>query len=256
MRPAPFDYIAPDSLDGVLEILAERRSEARLLAGGQTLIPLLARRAVQPKIVVDIRLVSTLRGANCADEEYRLGAMATMAQVMSSSALLAAVPGFDRIVQSSGPVAIRSRSTVGGCTVSAIPFGQLITFLSAWNGSAKVRAAGRERLVSVESLTRVGLNPDEIVTDIRIPRWGGARAGFGIAGRAEKVSAVIRNIDGRSVSLAIGGLTRQMQVTDIHTDVYEQLEYLCASTEPPDRYRVDLAHAAVTRAVEHLKELP
>lgn len=256
MRPAPFDYVAPDSLDGVLEILAERRNEARLLAGGQTLIPQLVRRHIQPRIIVDIRLVGTLRGVNRSDEQYYLGAMTTMAQVMSSSALLAAISGFDRVVQSSGPTAVRSRSTVGGCTVSAIPFGQFITFLSAWNGSAKIRAADRERIVSVESLTRVPLGSDEIVTDIRIPRWKGARAGFGIAGRAEKVSAVVRNIDGQSVSLAVGGLTRQMQITDVHTDVHEQLEHLCAGIDSPDRYRIDLAHAAVTRAVEHLKERP
>ncbi len=183
MKPAAFDYACPATLDEALALLAARPGEARLIAGGQSLMPLLAFRLAAPGLLVDLRKIADLDRISIGDDGITLGARVRWRDIEHEPRLRAAHP---LLVAAVGHVAhyqIRNRGTVGGSLAHADPAAELPGI--AVTCDAVITSAGptgTRRIPAADfflgSLT-TALAPDEIITEIRLPTWpAGRRWGF------------------------------------------------------------------------------
>ena len=181
MFPAVFDYSAPATLDEALSILGERGDDAKVLAGGQSLIPLLKLRFAQPSLIVDIGRIPGLSGVDSENGTVRIGARTRHRDVEASSqlrgrldVLLAAAP------QISDPL-IRNAGTIGGSIVHADPQGDWGAVMLAVDAEFVLRSAKGERIGPADGFFQgpftTAIGADEVLTSIRIPSATGARSG-------------------------------------------------------------------------------
>ncbi len=174
MKPPPFAYHAPDSLQEALALLAEHGDEAKLLAGGQSLIPLMKLRLAEPADLVDLSRIEELRGIR-VEEGRRLviGAMTREAELGSSPAIAEHAP---LLAEASAVIAdplVRNMGTIGGSLAHADPAGDMPAVILALEAEMVARGPNGERRIPageffVGMLTSA-LEPDEILTEIRIP---------------------------------------------------------------------------------------
>jgi CO/xanthine dehydrogenase FAD-binding subunit len=170
VKPAPFDYARPSTLDEALGLLAGHGASARVLAGGQSLLPQMALRQVRPRLLVDVNRVPELGTRTTADGQLRLGATVRQAAALragSGAGLLdAALPWV-------GNPGTRSRGTLVGSLCAADPAAELPTVLLATGGSLEVRSAAGSRTVAAAELYRgpgrTALAPDELVVAATFP---------------------------------------------------------------------------------------
>ncbi|HXA30431.1 MAG TPA: xanthine dehydrogenase family protein subunit M [Candidatus Angelobacter sp.] len=173
MFPAAFDYTAPTSLDEVLRILGERGEEAKVLAGGQSLIPLLKLRFASPALVVDIARVDGLEGIGRDDGTLRIGARTRHADVEAARDLHGSLDVLlDAAPQISDPL-IRNQGTVGGSLCHADPAGDWGAVMLALGAELEARSAQGTRRIPVDGFFdgpfTTTLRPDELVTSVIIP---------------------------------------------------------------------------------------
>ncbi|HEY3187934.1 MAG TPA: xanthine dehydrogenase family protein subunit M [Solirubrobacteraceae bacterium] len=174
MIPAEFEYVAPESLDEALRALAEGGEDAKVLAGGHSLIPLMKLRLAAPTLLVDLRRLGDLRGIQ-ENGDVRIGAMTTHAEIEDS-------PQLGLLSRAAGTIAdrqVRHRGTIGGSLAHGDPASDLPAVLLAFEGSVVARGGSGERTIAAADLfsdyLTTSLNPDEIVTEVRIPSpagWG------------------------------------------------------------------------------------
>jgi carbon-monoxide dehydrogenase medium subunit len=182
MKLPPVDYEAPKTVSEALELLAEHQDEASVLAGGQSLIPLLALRLAQPAVLIDINGVDELSGVSAADGWVAVGAM-TREYVAEESAIVAdAVPLLAAALPLIGHEAIRSRGTIGGSLAHADPAAELPAVARALDAEFVVRGQPGERVVPAaewfEGYLTTSRRPDELLVEVRFPA---ARPGTGIS---------------------------------------------------------------------------
>jgi CO/xanthine dehydrogenase FAD-binding subunit len=177
VKPAPFDYAAPRSLDEALALLD---GETRVLAGGQSLIPLLNLRRVRPARVVDINRIERLGVLRRSDGILRIGATVRQAALERSPLVLHHWPLLAQAVRRVGHAATRARGTVAGSAVHADPAAQLPAALLALGAHFELRSAGGMRtLVADEFFRGEAIEPGELLTEIRVPPMKmGARTAF------------------------------------------------------------------------------
>ncbi len=180
MFPAAFDYVAPTSLDEALRALGDRGDEAKVLAGGQSLIPLLKLRFASPALLVDIGRVPGLDGIGRDDGLLRIGARARHADVEAARELRGRLDVLlDAAPQISDPLT-RNMGTVGGSLCHADPAGDWGAVMLALGADVVVRSARAERRIAITELFQgpftTALEPDEMLTEIRIS-MPAARAG-------------------------------------------------------------------------------
>ena len=217
MIPAKFDYVRPGSLDEAVRALAGGGDDAKVIAGGQSLMPLLRLRLAYPELLVDVGGLDELRGVADGGDALVIGARTTHYQLVRDP-LVAEHCGL--LAQAAATVAdpaVRHRGTLGGSLAHADPAGDLPAVILALDATLTARGPGGERQITaadffVDYLTSQ-LAPDEILTAIRIPKLG---AGWGF--RYEKfhrtaqawatvgVAALVRRSNG-SVAEARIGLT-------------------------------------------------
>lgn len=178
MKPAPFDYVAPRSIDEALTILAEAGGGATVLAGGQTLMPLLNLRMSQPFILVDINRIAELRGISNSGGVTRIGPITRQAEVIDSAALARDLPVLVEAVRHVGHHQTRNRGTVGGSISLGEPAAELPATAVAIGASIEIRSVRGMRTVAAREFY-VGpyltvLEPDELVTAILFPDWPSA----------------------------------------------------------------------------------
>jgi CO/xanthine dehydrogenase FAD-binding subunit len=170
VKPPRFEYDAPRSLDEALALLAEHGDEAKALAGGQSLVPLLNFRVVRPARLVDLNGVKELAGLNEHDGALRIGAM-TRSRALERSPLGA--PLLREAVRHSGHAAIRNRGTVGGSCAHADPTAELPVALTALDARFHVRSTRGARELGADELFlstfTTALEPDELLTEIEVP---------------------------------------------------------------------------------------
>jgi len=173
VKPAPFDYLAPRSLDEALALLAERAPDARPLAGGQSLVPLMNLRLARPECLVDLGRVPELRYVRRDDGLLRIGAMATHLDVEESALLAECCPVLPAAARLVGHLQIRARGTLGGSVAHADPAAEWPMVLTAFEAQITVRSARGERTLTPYELFvgdyTTSLEPDELVTEIQIP---------------------------------------------------------------------------------------
>ena len=173
MKPAPFDYAAPATVDEAVTLLAARGDEAKILAGGQSLVPMMNFRLVRPAYLIDINRIDSLAGIAERDGRLHIGAM-TRHRAVERSALVGEKNGLlAEGVRLIGHAAIRSRGTVGGSIVHADPTAELPAILAALDGAVKVVGPNGRRTIGWRDLFQTyfttSLEPSEICEEVIIP---------------------------------------------------------------------------------------
>jgi carbon-monoxide dehydrogenase medium subunit len=200
--PAEFDYEAPESLDEAIRLLQQHGDDAKLLAGGHSLLPLMKLRLAAPELLVDLRRVPGLEGVERNGDGFRIGAM-------TRHATLAASPDLGVAARAAGLIAdqqVRNRGTIGGSLAHGDPASDLPSVLLAAEGSVAVRGPGGEREIVAGDLFQefltTALAPDEVITGVRLPALDGYGYGYEkFTRRAEDwamvgVCALVKSSDG------------------------------------------------------------
>ena len=150
MIPAAFDYIAPQSLDEAVRALAAHGEEAKLLAGGHSLLPLLKLRLANPKLLIDLSRVPGLSNISQQDDKIVVGALATHYQIESSKLLKTKCPLLPQTGRAIGDVQVRNRGTIGGSLTHADPSADWPAAILALGGELKLSGTKGERRIAAE----------------------------------------------------------------------------------------------------------
>ncbi len=178
MKPAPFAYVDPRTLDEVVEHLTRHGDEAKLLAGGQSLVPMLNLRLARPSVIVDLNRVTGLDAIVEGEGTLRAGALVRQRALERWAA--SRVPLLAAGLRLIGHAAIRNRGTVAGSIVHADPAAELPALLLCLDGAVVARSRTGERMIAARDLFQgplmTSLGPDEVVVETR---WTLPRAGTG-----------------------------------------------------------------------------
>ncbi|MGN6166960.1 MAG: FAD binding domain-containing protein [Solirubrobacteraceae bacterium] len=178
MIPAEFDYVAPDTLEAAIRALSDGGEEAKALAGGHSLLPLMKLRLAAPSLLVDLRRVPGLRGILREDGQWCVGAMTPHRE-------LELTPELGIVSRAAGTVAdpqVRNRGTIGGSLAHGDPASDLPAVLLAMDGSVTLQGPSGQRTVPAGDLFRgyleTALEPAEVLTEVRLPALDGYRFGY------------------------------------------------------------------------------
>jgi len=183
MKPAPFDYHRPETVAEAAQMLAEFSDEAKLLAGGQSLVPMLALRLAFFDNLIDISRLDELKGIERRGETLWIGGGTTHATVGSDERVRSAVPLLSRATPLIGHFQIRSRGTLGGSIAHADPAAEYPAVALALDAEMEaVSPTGRRRIPASEFFAGVwetALAHDEVLVGVQFPVWSG-RCGFAV----------------------------------------------------------------------------
>jgi carbon-monoxide dehydrogenase medium subunit len=175
--PAEFDYVAPGSLDEAMSALAEGGEDAKVLAGGHSLIPLMKLRLAAPSLLVDLRRVGELRGVSADGDVIRFGAMTRHHDVASGN--------FGLVAAAAATIAdqqVRNMGTIGGTLAHGDPASDLPAVLLAAEGSVTIRSSGGDREVAAadffEDYLTTAVGDGEILTSVSFPKLSGYGYGY------------------------------------------------------------------------------
>jgi carbon-monoxide dehydrogenase medium subunit len=206
VKPAPFDYHAPATPEEAVALLVELGDGAKILAGGQSLIPMLALRLTAFDHLIDLRKVEGLRGIERTNGSVRIGAATTQATIERSSELAAAVPLLARATPFIGHFQIRSRGTIGGSLAHADPAAEYPAVAVTLDAELEILSASGTRAVAAAEffagLWTTAVGDDELLTSVSFPVWEG-RCGFAIEELARRHGDFA--IAGACVAVALGG---------------------------------------------------
>ena len=215
MIPAKFDYVAPTSLAEAVAALSEGGEDAKILAGGQSLIPVLRLRLAYPTVLVDLRKVSELRGVREDGDQLVIGAMTRHADVMTDPLVQQHAALVATASATVADPAVRHRGTFGGALVHADPAGDLAAVALALDAQLVAEGPGGRRTIAAadffEDYLQTSLSPDEVLVEVRLPKlegqWGVAyekfnrtAQGWAIVG----VAAAVRRANGSIAEARIG----------------------------------------------------
>ena len=178
MIPVEFDYKAPDTLDEAVRMLHENGGEAKLLAGGHSLIPLMKLRLAVPALLVDLRKVPGLHHIQRENGSWRIGAMTPHSEIEGT-------PELGLVSRVAGTIAdrqVRNRGTIGGSLAHGDPASDLPAVLLIGEGSVTLQGSGGQRTVAATDLFRdymeTAIAQDEVLTEVRIPAFDGWGFGY------------------------------------------------------------------------------
>jgi len=209
MIPAEFDYAVAESVDDAIGLL-DGGADAKVLAGGHSLLPLMKLRFTAPALLVDLRKISELRGVQTGDDSFRIGAMTRHAdlQVRKDMGLIATA------AKQIADQQVRNRGTIGGSLANGDSAADLPAVLLALDGSVIVRGPGGEREIAAADLFQGYLTtlivPGEILTEVRIPALAGYGYGYEKFNRRSEdwamvgVCALVKSADGVCEDVRIG----------------------------------------------------
>jgi aerobic carbon-monoxide dehydrogenase medium subunit len=173
LKPAPFEYVAPHSVEEALAALQQSLPDGRILAGGQSLMPLLNLRLTKPKILVDLNGISGLEGIRETAEGLSIGAMTRQSRIERAAVVREGCPILAEAIRHISHVAIRHRGTIGGSLVHADPAAELPAVALALDAKFEVARDGIDRTIRAEEFfidyLTTALAPDEILRAIVFP---------------------------------------------------------------------------------------
>jgi len=275
MIPAEFDYVAAETLDEAIRVLVENGDEAKLLAGGHSLLPLMKLRLAAPALLVDLRKVPGLHGIQRENGTWRIGAMTPHAD-------LERTPELGIVCHAAATIAdrqVRNRGTIGGSLAHGDPASDLPAVLLITEGAVTLQGPESQRSVAAGDLFRdyleTAVGPDEVLTEVRIPAmddWGFAYQKFNR--RSEDwamvaVSAIVKQTgdiceDVRigltnmgSVPLRAGAVEEALRGQNLNKEtIAKAAEQAAEGTDPPAdlnasaEYKRHLARVLTRRALE------
>lgn len=173
MKPAPFDYHAPDSIDETLSLLGNLGDDARLLAGGQSLVPAMNFRVVQPSVLIDLNRVEELDYVHEDGQVLRIGAMTRERTLEFDPRVGSWLPLLEEAMPHVAHPQIRNRGTLGGSLANADPAAELPVVMLALDARLKIRGADRERWVDAQNffsgMFTTDLGQGEMLVEIELP---------------------------------------------------------------------------------------
>jgi carbon-monoxide dehydrogenase medium subunit len=213
--PAPFDYVRADSADAALAALAEHGDEAKVMAGGQSLLPLMKLRLAMPTVVVDVSRAADLSYVRRDGETVVIGAGTRHSDVARDETLRAELPVLAHVASLVGDPQVRHRGTIGGSVAHADPSADLPATLLALDASYVLQGPSGTRTVPAAEFAsgflETALEPDELLTEIHVPTgvtgWGYEKFTRRQIDWATVAVAVVRRPSGTAVALANMGPT-------------------------------------------------
>jgi len=277
VKPAPFDYLRPDSVEEVLSALAEYGDEARVIAGGQSLGAILNMRIFTPKVLIDINGLADLAGIDVSRGALATGALVRQADALADARIRGQVPLLAQALPHVGHYQTRNRGTLGGSVAHADPSAEIPLVLATLGGEVELRSKRRRRRVKADAFFQSALvtarEPDELLTALCWPTrtagqgyefeefsvragdyaivavacatkadgsLGGIRLGFGGCGEKPQI-------------VAIAGATSRdpdaKTIDEIAHDAAAHIEYRSDLTASAD-YRRQLARVLAGRALQ------
>ena len=281
MRPPPFSYADPSTVDEALGLLAEHGDDAGILAGGQSFVPLLNFRLARPTVIVDINRIAELDYIEQKNGALEIGALTRHRAVEQSALASETCPLLSEAIAHVGHVQIRNRGTVGGSLAHADPAAELPAVVTALGGSLRLRSASGERTLApgdffVSSLT-TAIEPGEMLVAVELPAWpagtatcftefsrrqgdfalagAGAALAFGNGGRVERAGLALMGVgdgpfDGSAIAneLLCGAAPSEAAVQAVAEQVQSGVEPSSDIHAPAD-YRRHLAGVMTRRAL-------
>jgi carbon-monoxide dehydrogenase medium subunit len=220
MIPASFEYEVADSAAHALALLAEHGEDAKLLAGGHSLLPMMKVRLAQPAVLIDIARVTELSGIAIAGDDVVIGATTRHAELAGSDLLKAEAPILAYAAAQVGDPQIRHRGTIGGSLAHADPSADLPMTLLALGGSVELTSTSGIRVVGADDFFtgpfESVLEPDEMLTSVRVPRGGGVSWGYQKFVRRANDWAIVgvAAYDGRVALASMGGTPLRALATE------------------------------------------
>ena len=265
MIPAAFDYVRASSAEEAVALLVEHGDDAKLLAGGHSLLPLMKLRLATPAVLVDVARVPDLSYIEERGDEIAIGALARHHELETSELLHAQVPLLAHAAHEVGDPQVRHRGTLGGSLAHADPASDLPAAVLALGGSIVLRGPRGERKVPVEEfftgLFSTALEPDELVVEIRVPRTGSAGWAYEKFTRRANDWAIVAVavVDGRVGLVNMGSTALRASATEAAlasgTSIAEAAALADQDTDPPGdlaatpAYRRHLARVLTRRAL-------
>ncbi len=284
MRPLPLGYLRPFSVDEALDMLAIYGLDGKVLAGGQSLLPMINLRLARPKYLLDINRVSALSYIRLEGRWLHIGAMTRHADLERSEIVKAAAPLLHEAVKLVGHPHIRFRGTIGGSLAHADPAAELPAVVSALGGRVVLKSKARERIVPAQDFfvtyLTTCMEPDELLVEVRLPVWSRAVAkveeitprhgDFAIAGTCVQL-AMDEDARVRDAAVSLMGVgpgpvkasaAEQALIGDklTETAAKEAARLAAEICEPEDdmhasaAYRRRLVEVLTFRAILHIKE--
>jgi aerobic carbon-monoxide dehydrogenase medium subunit len=183
MKPAAFDYFAPDTVDGAIALLKRHGADARLLAGGQTLLPMMNFRLAAPEVIIDLNRIPELAFIKVADGRVHIGSMTRQRALEFSPIVAQELPLLHEAIKMVGHLPTRSRGTIGGSLANADSAAEIPMILQVLEGDVLVRGSNGERIIPAAELVldamTTSLADDEMLAEVRFPRMPSG-AGFAI----------------------------------------------------------------------------
>jgi CO/xanthine dehydrogenase FAD-binding subunit len=184
MKPASFDYIAADSIDTAVASLAEANGDAKIIAGGQSLVPMLNFRLLRPSILVDINRIDGLAFIEETEKEIRVGALTRHHQLETSPVIARQLPVLTCAMTHVAHLAIRNRGTIGGSLAHADPAAELPMMALLLDAKLRIASASGQRVIDARDFFLGALTADlgagDMVTEIVLPKLP-PRTGWGFA---------------------------------------------------------------------------
>jgi CO/xanthine dehydrogenase FAD-binding subunit len=220
MKPAKFDYYAPSSIEEALELLVRYDGEARVLAGGQSLVPMMNFRLATPAAIVDLNRIASMNFIRQVGDAVLIGAMTRQRTLQFSDVIRRAVPLLQAGIEYVGHLPTRSRGTIGGSIAHADPAAEIPMVLRALEATVLARGPQGDRTIALPDLfvgaMTTSLGSAEILTEIKVPVMP-AGAGFAVKEFSRRhgdfaiaaiAAIVMQAADGHlSVRLSTGGIS-------------------------------------------------
>src|SRR5215204_5524257 len=170
MKPAPFEYHVPDSIEQALDLMSQYAGEGKILAGGQSLVPAMNFRIVQPGVLIDLNQLAELSFIREEGQTIHIGAMTRERHLEFDSSIAKRIPLLTEATPFIAHPQIRNRGTIGGSIVNADPAAELPVLMLALNARLKARSASNERWIDAPDfftgMFSTALEPDEILVEI------------------------------------------------------------------------------------------
>ena len=182
MIPSTFDYVRPSSLEEALSLLSEHGDDAKLLAGGHSLLPLMKLRLAVPGVLIDIGRLSELSYVRVDGDELAIGALTRDRMLQTDPLVASECPMLAHVAGLVGDPQVRARGTIGGSLVHGDPASDLPTAVLALGGTLVLTGPSGTRQVPVTefflSFFETALQPDEVMVEVRVPRTGSTGWGY------------------------------------------------------------------------------
>jgi 2-furoyl-CoA dehydrogenase FAD binding subunit len=231
MKPRPFDYVRPETVDEVLALLAEYGDDARILAGGQSLIPMLNLRLIEARVLIDVSRIAGLDGIHDRGNTIEIGAAVTQNKLMAWPQLQQKLPLLAAALPFVGHFQTRNRGTVCGSIAHADPSSELPLALAVLEGQVVLRSQKGERVVAAnafqQDMLTTAREPDELIAAVRFPVIEGKGVAFEEVARRHgdfAIVAVAAIADSRgAVRLGVGGMAGKPMVRALNGDAAKSI---------------------------------